>query len=259
MKNVLKSILFLTVAATTLYSCSSDDNNTGETANISVKMVDAPGDYLNVFVNVQAIEVIVDGSPMEFNVNQPGQYDLLELTAGNFASLLDEDIPAGRLSQIRLILGEDGNEAVLNGETSPVDLKTPSAQQSGLKLNVNYDLQPGVAYDFILDFNVDESVVKLGADQGYILKPVIRVTTEAESGAIAGVVSPAMAASVTATDGETQVTANTNTETGEFLLFGVPEGTYTVLIESAEGEVITETDIVVEIGETTQMGTVNFE
>lgn len=258
MKNVLKIILFMVVAATTLYSCSSDEN-TGETANISVKMVDAPGDYLNVFVNVQAIEVIVDGSSIEFNVDQPGQYDLLELTAGNFASLLDENIPAGRLSQIRLILGEDGNEVLLDGETSPVVLTTPSAQQSGLKLNVNYDLQPGVDYDFILDFNVDESVVKLGANQGYILKPVIRVTTEAESGAIAGEVSPAMAASVTATDGETEVVANTDPETGAFLLFGVPDGTYTVIIESAEEDVITETDIVVEIGETTQMGTVNFE
>lgn len=259
MKNVLKFILILAVTATTLYSCSSDDNNTGETADISIKMVDAPGDYLNVFVNVQAIEVIVDGSPMEFNVNQPGQYDLLELTAGNFASLLEENIPAGRLSQIRLILGEEGNELVLDGETSPVELKTPSAQQSGLKLNVNYDLQPGVAYDFILDFNVDQSIVKLGAAQGYILKPVIRVTTEAESGAIAGVVSPAMAASVTATDGETEVTVNTNPETGEFLLFGVPEGTYTVIFESEDGDIITEADVVVEIGETTQMEPVNFE
>lgn len=258
MKNVLKFILLLVVTSTTLISCSSDDN-TGETANISVKMVDAPGDYLNVFVNVQAIEVIVDGSPIELGVEQPGAYDLLELTGGNFASLLSEDIPAGRLSQIRLILGEEGNEAVLDGETSPVVLQTPSAQQTGLKLNVNYDLQPGVSYDFILDFNVDESVVKLGAAQGYILKPVIRVTTEAESGAISGLVSPAIAASVTATDGETEVVANTNPETGDFLLYGVPEGTYTVVVEPAEGDIVTLTDVVVEIGATTQLETISFE
>lgn len=257
MKNVFKFILLLVVTSTTLISCSSDD--TGETANINVKMVDAPGDYLNVFVNVQAIEVIVDGSPMEFEVEEPGQYDLLELTGGNFASLLSEEIPAGKLSQIRLILGEEGNEAVLKGETDPVALETPSAQQTGLKLNVNYDLQPGVTYDFILDFNVGESVVKLGAAQGYILKPVIRVTTEAESGAISGLVSPAVAASVTAADGETEVVANTNAETGEFLLYGVPEGTYTVVVESAEGDVFTETDVVVETGSTTQLETISFE
>lgn len=257
MRNLFKSALCLLIAATTLISCSEEDS-TGESAKLTVKMVDAPGDYLNVFVNVQAIEVIVDGEHIEFDVDEPGQYDLLELTGGNFAALLNESIPAGKLSQIRLILGENGNEAVLEGEETPVNLRTPSAQQSGLKLNVNYDLQPGVTYDFILDFNVDESVVKLGASQGYLLKPVIRVTTEAESGAIAGVISPAMAASITATDGTTEVIANADIETGAFLLYGVPEGTYTVVIEPAEGEIVTMTDVVVETGVTTQLETVSL-
>lgn len=257
MKNLFKFILCLFITGTTLVSCSKDDNNTG-TSGFTVKLVDAPGEYESVFVNVQAIEAIVDGDAIQFNVEQPGQYDLLTLTGGNFAALLDENIPSGRLSQIRLILGEDDNEILLYGETERRDLKTPSAQQSGLKLNVNYDLQPGVTYDFVLDFNVDRSIVELGAGRGYILKPVIRVITEAESGAISGTVSPAVAATVTATDGDTEVTANTDVETGEFLLYGVPEGTYTVVIETGEGDIITVTDVVVETGVTTPMETVSL-
>lgn len=255
MKNFFQFFLCMVVAGTTLISCSSDDKS-GETANFTVKLVDAPGEYDNVFVNVQGIEVIVDGQTHEFPVVQPGQYDLLQLTGGNFASLLNEQIPAGRLSQIRLILGADGNQAVIDGQV--VNLKTPSAQQSGLKLNVHYDLQPGVTYDFVLDFNVHESIVQLGAAQGYVLKPVIRVTTEAESGAIAGTISPAQAATVTATDGETVVTAETDSETGAYLLYGVPAGTYSVVIENEAAETKTVTDVVVEIGITTQMDTVNF-
>lgn len=249
-------MLCLLVTGTTLVSCSKDDNN--GSSGITVKLIDAPGDYAEVLVNVQAIEVIVDGNPIQYDVVQPGQYDLLTLVGGNFAALLNENIPSGRLSQIRLILGNNDNELLLEGETSHRPLQTPSAQQSGLKLNVNYDLQPGVTYDFILDFNVEQSIVELGAGQGYILKPVIRTITEAESGAISGTVSPAMAATITATDGNTEITANTDINTGEFLLYGVPEGTYTVVIEPAEGNIVTVTDVVVETGVTTPMETVNF-
>lgn len=262
MKNLFKFILCFVIAGTALVSCSTDENQR-DTAGITVKMVDAPGDFLEVLVNVQAIEVRVDGQTHQFSVARPGQYDLLELTGGNFAALLDEQIPAGRLSQIRLILGADGNAVVVEGATegssNTLDLQTPSAQQSGLKLNVNYDLQPGVTYDFILDFNVHKSVVQLGAGQGLILKPVIRVTTEAESGAISGTVSPAQAATITATAGETVITAETD-ETGAYLLYGVPAGTYTVEIDPAAIEIENKivTGVVVETGVTTQMETVGF-
>ncbi len=256
MKNLFKFILFSVFVATALVSCSNDDQS--GTAEISFILVDAPGPYEKVLVNVQAIEVIVDGEAHQFSVNEPGQIELIELSGGNFADLLSENIPAGRLSQIRLILGETENEVVMKETMEVVGLQTPSAQQTGLKLNVNYDLQPGVTYEFILDFNVGESVVELGAGQGLILKPVIRVTTKAQSGAIAGMVSPAAEATVTATNGGTPITAYTNSETGEFLLFGVPEGTYTVLIEPSVGATVTVEDVVVQTGVTTQMVTVNL-
>lgn len=260
MKNLFKLFLSLVIAGTAFVSCSTDQEQEEKgTAGISFILVDAPGDYEKVWVNVQAIEVIVDGEAHEYSVENPGPVELLELTGGSFASLLTEDIPAGQLSQIRLILGAEGNTILLQDNTEATPLKTPSAQQSGLKLNVNYDLQPGVTYDFILDFNVHESIVQLGAGQGHILKPVINVITKAESGAISGIVSPATNATVTATDGDTEVTADTNGETGEFLLYGVPEGTYTIVIEPAEGDVVTLTDVVVETGVTTPLGTIDLE
>lgn len=260
MKNLFKFLLCALIATTAFVSCSTDDGS-GQTANLSVKLVDAPGEYAQVLIDVQGVEVIVDGDPIQLDTNT-GVYDLLTLTGGEFASLVNENIPAGRLSQMRLILGNN-NTVILNDEAgTTADLKTPSAQQSGLKLNVHYDLEPGLSYEFILDFNVHESIVKLGAAQGYILKPVIRVTTEAESGAISGAVSPAVAASVTATDGETTVTANTDPETGEFLLYGVPEGSYVVLIEPAEESGLGEVsipDVSVTTGVTTDLGAIELQ
>lgn len=249
MKNLVKVILSVFVISATFISCDSDDSSVEATSGMSVRLVDAPGDYENVFIDVVGVEAIVDGEIVMMETNA-GVYDLLTLTGGNFVSLVNEDIPSGDLSQVRLVLGAENSIVLKSGEAK--DLQTPSAQQSGLKLNVNYDLQPGVTYEFIMDFKVDESVVAQG-NGGFLLKPVIRITTSAESGAIAGSVEPF--------DTETKVTATNDAsgeeisaytdETGEFLLYGVPEGTYTLQVESESGLTATVNDVTVVIGETT--------
>lgn len=261
MKSLFKLFLCVAVASATFISCNSDNESEG-TSSISVRLVDAPGDYEKVFIDVVGVEAIVDGEIVVLDSNA-GVYDLLTLTGGEFVNLVNEEISSGELSQMRLILGSE-NSLVLNGGQE-VSLKTPSAQQSGLKLNINYDLQPGVSYEFIMDFNVDKSIVELG-NSGHILKPVIQITTTAESGAISGIVSPSeIDALVTATnsaDDTVQVSAHTDNTSGAFLLYGVPEGTYTVVVdpevESGFSAVIVE-NVVVETGSTTAIETVVFE
>ncbi len=46
-------------------------------------------------------------------------------------------------------------------------MKTPSAQQSGLKLNVHEEFLQGVAYEYIIDFDAARSIVKTGNGQVY--------------------------------------------------------------------------------------------
>lgn len=260
MNNVLKLILCVAVVSAAFISCDSDGGSEG-TSSLSVRLVDAPGDYEKVFIDVVGVEAIVDGETVVLDTNS-GIYDLLSLTGGEFVNLVSEEIPSGELSQMRLILGER-NSLILDGGQE-VDLKTPSAQQSGLKLNVNYALQPGVLYEFIMDFNVDKSVVELGNSE-HILKPVIQITTVAESGAISGIVSPSdVDALVTATnnaDSSVEVSAYTDPVSGAFLLYGVPEGTYTVVIEpetESGFSAVTKENVVVETGSTTELETVVF-
>ena len=89
------------------------------------------------------------------------------------------------LKQFRLVLS-DNNTLLLENETTPIHLDTPSAQQSGLKLKLDTALEPGFSYTFILDWDVHKSIVKAGNSGKYILKPVIRVNTEVNSGSISG-------------------------------------------------------------------------
>lgn len=258
MKYVLKLTMFLAALGIMTASCSTDNSDEG--VGFSVKLVDAPGDYDKVLVDVQAIEVKLEEETIQIPVKEPGIYDLLELTGGVSAMLVETVLPAGQLNQIRLILGEN-NSVVSGGDT--LSLKTPSAQQSGLKINVNEELKPGLLYEFILDFNVDKSIVDSGKGQGLILKPVIRATLAAESGAISGSVIPAEVQSlVTATADSTEVAAYSDMETGAFLLYGVPSGTYTVTItpDSTSGKSPMVIDNVkVEKGEVKDLGGLNLE
>src|SRR5690554_5861410 len=255
LKISLISLLFLGFA-----SCSDDDSvNVGGNAKLVLRLTDAPGDYEAVFIDVEEVVIKYNGSQEDRVLGiEGGIYDLLELTGGVNVLLYNDEVPAGDISQIRLILGEE-NSIVVDGQTLP--LSTPSAQQSGLKIQVHQRLEPGVLYDFILDFDVDKSIVTQG-NGGYSLKPVIRATTTAESGSISGKVLPVgILSKVTAANESIEISAYTNLQ-GDFLLNGVPEGTYTVTIQADLGlaipEVVVENVTVVR-GEVTSMGEINLQ
>ncbi|SDW90633.1 DUF4382 domain-containing protein [Aequorivita viscosa] len=241
-------------------SCSSDDDaiKSEGNAKLALRLTDAPGDYEAVYIDVKDVVIKYNGGQDDVTLGiNAGIYNLLELTAGVNVLLYDDEVPAGAISQIRLVLGEE-NTIVVDGETLP--LATPSAQQSGLKIQVNETLQPGVLYEFMLDFDVDKSIVSQG-NGGYSLKPVIRATTVAESGAISGKVFPAeVLTMVTAVNGSLEISSYTNLQ-GDFLLSGVPDGNYTVTIQADLGlgipPVIVENVTVVR-GEVTSMGEINL-
>ena len=228
-------ISLISVFSLFIFSCNSDSNDTTEQGGpsyLSVKLVDDPGDFDNVYIEVVDVMVKVnddseDDSGWEsLDPINTGVYDLLDLTGGVNVLLVDDfQIPSGMLNQIRLVLGDD-NSVVIDGETHL--LSTPSAQQSGLKIKVNQVIEPGFTYDFVLDFDVDRSIVVAGNSGNIILKPVINATAEFSSGKIEGAVNPfdfQVMASVTTEDGEISAYAD---ETGAFVLNGVPAGTYTI-------------------------------
>jgi len=259
MKTLLKlslvAILFMGLA-----SCSSEDDTISSEgkAKLALRLTDAPGDYQAVYIDVKDVVIKYNGGQQDVTLGiNSGIYNLLELTAGVNVLLYNDEIPAGEISQIRLVLGEE-NTLVVDGQTFP--LQTPSAQQSGLKIQVHETLEPGILYEYLLDFDVDKSIVAQG-NGGYSLKPVIRATTVAESGAISGKVLPAnMLTMVSAINGDLEISSYTNLQ-GDFLLSGVPEGNYTVTIQADLGlgipPLVVENVAVVK-GEITHLGEINL-
>lgn len=257
----LTSLFLAVVAVTTFSSCSEDDDQNKNSAQLVIHMTDAPGDYDEVNVEVVDVQIKADASTEESgwvsvgNVNT-GIYDLLSLTGGVTQLLADVNVPAGPLGQIRLVLGNN-NTVVINGESQP--LSTPSAQQSGLKLQVNQNLEAGKRYEFLLDFNVDQSIVSAGTSGGFILKPVIRLAAMEGTGIITGEVQPSIAQTVVrARNAANDISAYTD-EAGNFSLHGVPAGTYQITVTSAAGTTATVNNVVVASGATVDLEPIFLE
>lgn len=251
----LKKIYFIAIAALVVMlgfqSCSNADES-NNTARVQLKLVDAPGDYLEV--NVEIVDIQYNNSDNEngwASFGKPEDYpinvDLTTLIVGNNLLLADQIIPSGTLKQIRLVLG-DGNTLKIEGQEAMMPLSTPSAMQSGLKLNMNTTLESGFSYTFILDWDVQKSVVMAGTSGMYNLKPVIRVNAEVNSGSIAGnltgevlvdglSVFNALENVTVEVYGNTDVyvaESSTNAE-GDFLIQGLASGDYKLKIVNIEG------------------------
>jgi hypothetical protein len=128
------------------------------------------------------------------------------------------------VEQIRLILGTE-NFVQLKGQANRIKLETPSAQQSGLKLNIHQDINSGVLYKLLLDFDVAKSIHQTGNGK-YMLKPTIRTILDAIGGSIKGYVRPIdFQTSVLAIQGSDTV-ASTYTDSGNYLIKGLGAGTY---------------------------------
>ncbi len=225
------------------------EEKTEDTARVQLRLVDASGEYEEV--NVEIIDIQYNSTAKEgwtsFTPKNgyPIQVDLTKLIAGNDLLLSDEIIPSGMLNQIRLVLSNN-NTLLLKNAPGTIDLDTPSAEQSGLKLKLDTELDPGFSYTFILDWDVQKSIVKAGNSGKYILKPVIRVNTKVNSGSIRGSVA---GESISQDPGEVQpigdvivaiyddeneyITQTSTDEKGAFLIQSLQAGTYKIIIDES--------------------------
>jgi hypothetical protein len=224
-----------------------------EPGTLRFAITDAPAcGYDQVNITIEKIRVHRSGSAGEADagwselvLTPARRIDLLSLQNGVLAELGETSLPAGTYRQMRLVLAANGNTAPFANSVIPtggaeVALTTPSAQQSGLKLNVNIDVPAGQVADIVLDFDACKSVVRRGNSGQYNLKPVIAVIPRvADAGLrIIGFIDPsiAAAASVSAQASGAPVKATAPDANGQFVLYPVPAGIYDLVV-TAPGRV----------------------
>lgn len=262
--NPKRFILLFVLIASGLYSLVScrKSSSTNGTGHLEVRLTDGPSQYDAVFIDVQKVEVNLSSDTgtssgwQTLNLLRPGIYNLLDFKNGIDTVLAASDLPAGTLSQMRLILG-DSNSVVINGLS--YHLTTPSAQQSGLKFNIHATLTSGIVYRLWIDFNAGSSIVARG-NGAYNLKPVIRTYTEAIGGSIKGHVLPAAAGpEVFAIQGTDTLMALPDSATGYYFFGGVNTGSWSLLFHATDSLYKDTTTIVsVNTGVVTDAGTLTL-
>jgi hypothetical protein len=253
----IRSTLATVLAAGLLAACGGGGGGgggIGGTGTMHVSLTDAPScgyDQVNVTidrvrVHQSASAADADSGWSEVVLSPARRVDLLTLQNGVLEDLGQTQLPAGKYTQLRLVLAANdaanplANSVVPTGG-SETALTTPSAQQSGLKLNVDIDVAADKIADVVLDFDACKSVVKRGNSGQYNLKPVITVVPVLSDAGlrVTGYVDPTLGTATTQVSVQSAgvpVKATAPDATGKFVLYPVPVGTYDLVV-TANGRV----------------------
>ncbi len=267
MKNIKGKLVFLTFLVSFLtisvFLVSCSDSTSPETGQGQLKliMVDAPAGYDEVNIVVTRVEVHKAGADSNsgwFVINNiTATYDLLTLRNGASVILGNSSLDPGRYTQIRLIIGT-GSNVVVDGVVYPLEI--PSGEQTGVKLNHSFEIQSGMLYELILDFDAGRSIVLTGNNQ-YKLKPVIRVVPLVISGTIFGRILPVFTAGyVYAINGTDTAGTLCDPITGSFKIMALFQQSYRVEVFSVFPAYndTTITNVLVTAKQNTDLGTITL-
>ncbi len=218
--------------------------------SLKMAITDAPAcgfDAVNVTVqrvrvHQSASAAATDAGWSEITLAPARKINLLNLTNGVLEELGETPLPVGHYTQVRLVLDPNTGNALSNsvlptGAVLEKSLDTPSAIQSGIKLNANFDVAANTRTDLVLDFDACKSVVTKG-NGNYALKPVVKVIPTVVNG-ISGFVNLAQLGSHVMVSAQQNgvVIASTapNATTGEFFLARLVPGNYDVVL-TADGK-----------------------
>jgi hypothetical protein len=129
-------------------------------------------------LNINIIEmVIINQNDQHITIlDEKRSMDILAVSRNDPVVLSNVSVEPGTYKELRLIL-EDNSTIQVDGETFPI--KIPSGSQSGLKLKGPFEIPKGKLFRLTIDFIANESV-HYNKGQGYMLKPVLQISSTAE-------------------------------------------------------------------------------
>ena len=227
-------------------------------------LADAPAcGYDAVYVTVQKVRIHMSGSAAVGDAGWseamagPKRFDLLTLTNGVVADLGSTRLPAGKYTQLRLVLADNeaahpfANSVVPTGE-SETALTTPG----DIRIDADVDIVAGRTTSLVLDLDACKSVVRRGSSGQYNLKPVISaLPLSTDAGLrVTGYVAPAIrdaSTQVSLQAGGVPLRATSPEPSGRFVLYPVPPGAYDLVVTSTGRATVVMTGVPVNVAEPT--------
>ncbi|WP_430813526.1 DUF4382 domain-containing protein [Carboxylicivirga sp. RSCT41] len=243
-------------------ACSNDDGN-ASTGTLKINLTDAPfpTDMVSeANVTISKIEIRnadeSEEGPYTVLSEEEMSFNLLDLTNGVTAGLVDLEIEAGEYDLIRLYVSESG--IVLKDGTEHT-LKVPSGEQTGIKIFLDPSLvvKGGLTSELLLDMDVSQSFVLKGdistpaGINGFNFKPTIKASNMSTAGRLEGIVTGAEEAAIEGVQvslmmGEEVYTTSFTDEAGAYAVLGVEAGSYAVTFEKEGYEKVVIEDVVID-------------
>ena len=253
-------------AAAIIAGCGGGGSSESGSGTLNVRLADAPDPTISsIDITFTKIEAHIGNEWVEIPLSD---------TTVNLMDLTDDDmllgtavVPAGKYTQVRLfpstvtVTDSDGTHNVNIG----------SANQTGIKVNLNADVAANAVQTILLDFNVDKSLIKQG-NGNYRLQPVLVGVVKVLSGTVVGTATdgtnPLLNAQVTAVYKagtayaiDTEVNTSCTMADGTFTVWALLPGTYQLKFTWTDGtdtRTATLDDVVVTANNETNVGSVTL-
>lgn len=204
MSRIVRHFTVLLAAAAGLALAGCNGGNSYGTLNLAI--TDTPVDGAqSVVVAFTGVELMGPGGQQSFTFAGEKQIDLLKQQGTNSASLLaGAIIPAGNYQWIRLDI-DAANSYIITSTGAKYPLSISSGSQTGLKLVSGFTVAQGEIADFVIDFNLRQSLTQSnsGGMTTYMLTPALRLINLQQVGSVSGTVSSSLSI------GGTLITAST--------------------------------------------------
>lgn len=237
-RTTINRLLLFCLLPVCLVAC--EDASLENRSLVNVLLMDAPGDFDEVWIEVLGVEILPAG--VRGSAENATWIDIPYEAASNTVRISDlvndrrlligrTEIQSGTISGIRLRLGE---QMYLVRDEIRIDLTPSSNLEALLDLEVAIDVQAGLSYDLYIDFDLAQSIEQR---QGvsFQMNPEIRAFVTEQTAAISGTVVPRnLRPHIFAISDED--TIGTLTEgTGGFYLKGLPPTDYKILVDAPTG------------------------
>jgi len=290
-KQVFLGVMMFFATALAITSCKKTDSAQipAGKQNLSLYMTDGPGFFDKVFVEIKAVQVLVDttkdtrrndtcnwdrlgayiGSTLgnrkdsglvwtNLNINA-GVYDILNLRNGVDTLLASTEIPKGAIRLIRIEIGTN-NSVVKDSVTYPLNWpdNKPNYILIKLKGHETEEFLPN-KIRLWLDFDVSRSVVIVNNNKFY-LKPVFHFFVEKSTASVSGKVKPQDAKAVLTLFNGTDTAYALPNKNGEFKMRGLKNGTYSLYVNGSNNyKDTTINNIVVQAPKNTNVGVIELK
>ncbi|MHA7130476.1 DUF4382 domain-containing protein [Algoriphagus namhaensis] len=235
--NVKASIRLLYCGFLALFLLNScEDPSSEQKSLLNVILVDTPATWDSVFVSILGVEVEVQIQGRETDLQsyfldyKPGvkEIEVSALVGGEALLMARGELPIGKIVGGKLLLG-DTHYLWLDDRRYPMPLAAGLTDE--VDLTFEQELEFGVAYDLLVDFDLERSILVLDEEPLKLsLHPKVTAISGIGSGEIEGRISPtSLRPGVYAISGTDSISTQVNSS-GVFL-FRIPEGNYRIYID----------------------------